>query len=239
MASYLVDGIFLAVTVAVTLLLVRRSLLDSLTVCGATLISALIALNCFEPAASFISNNMLAANDIWIASFVWFTSLIIIFAWLAAMIWIGFQKALGQTDLQLGRFDVVGRWFFSSICGYMLAAFLLTSMHTFPAPRDYWGAFPPELHRRSSPIAAFGPDYQLLTLSEYISNPRSAISGTPWKPTGPLFETDIHGNRWASFPVRYALWRETTQSLMQDYYPEDANETAIADVEQSSKNAFS
>lgn len=213
MLSYVMDAAFLLVLGSTAWLLARRSLLEAASICIAVILSALIALNGFEPSAAFISNNMFAANDLWFTSFLWFASIVVIFAWLAAMIALGFLKVIGSADPSFGRFDGPGRWTFGLLGGYMVAAFLLTSIHTLPTTRDFWGVFPPELHKRSSPVMASGPDYQLLTLTEYVCSPRELVTGAPWQPRGPLVELDIDGNRWASFPVRYAIWREAMHRL--------------------------
>lgn len=228
MLNYVFDILFVSVLAGATWLLLKRTVLESATLWLAFLLSGLVALVCFEPLAEFASKRMFLPSDVWFTCFFWFAIVILIFAWLTTMLFIGLQKVLSGTQLTLGALDLPLRWFFSLLSGYTLAAFLLVCVHTFPASRDFAGALPPEPAKRVGPIMRFAPDYQFLSLAEYVCNPRQALSGLPWRSRGPLAEMRLDENRWASFPVRYALWRESTRMLLDDYGEEVTEEPQLA-----------
>lgn len=223
MHVYVLDLAFLMVAAGVAWAVARGGLVHAAAIWFTFLLAALIALNCFEPVATFVSDNMFAATDTVVTRFLWFAALIVIFCGVTVFSLIGVFKVFPDaTGLTLGP-EVKGksawiRWCFSLLAGYTLAAFLLTSLHAFPSTRDFGGVFPPERALRAGPIMSLGPDYQLLTLTEYTCLPRSPVTGIPWQPDGPLVETKMQGNRWASFPNRYAIWREGINILV---YGED------------------
>ncbi|MCR9295087.1 MAG: CvpA family protein [bacterium] len=224
MLTYLIDIAFILVMAATAWMVARQTLLESVVAWLAVLLSALIALCCFEPIADFIIRQMFAPSDLRFTCFLWFFTLVFLFVWLLVMLSIGFLKAMHGATFNFGKADQAGRWFFGLLTGYTLAAFMLTSLHTLPAPREFWGALQPELPLRSNPLMRVGPDYQMLTVAEYALSPRSAWSGTPWTIRGPLPEARLEGNRWSSFPVRYALWREAIELYREEYAPRSGEE---------------
>lgn len=223
MHVYLLDLVFVLAVAGVAWAVARRPLVHAAAIWFTFVLAALIALNCFEPVATFINENMFAKTDVVVTRFLWFFALIAIFVGVTTLSLMAVFKVLPDATDLVGGGDGLGsragvRWCFSLLAGYTLAAFLLTSLHTLPSNRDFWGAFPPEVGKRSGPIMAFAPDYQFLTLAEYTCVPRAALTGSPWKPDGPLNGVNMQANRWASFPNRYAIWREGVSIMV---YGED------------------
>lgn len=227
MHHYLLDVLFLSIVGVVSFLLAKRSLVQVATFWLAVLISSLLALISFEPVSHFIVSNMFLATDEWLYCYAWFTSLLTIFAISMTLIFLVVSKLLSDMTVLSGTAETCVRWGVSLLAAYTLAAFLLTSVHTFPGNRDLAGFLPPELDQRQGPVMRFAPDYQLLTLTELVCTPRAPLTGTPWKIQGPLVETSLTSNRWSSFPIRYAIWREGVIVKLYQYdipYPDDEND---------------
>ncbi|HBE70102.1 MAG TPA: hypothetical protein DDW52_18295 [Planctomycetaceae bacterium] len=224
MVHYLLDLLFFGIVGAVCFVLAQRSLVQVATIGLAVLISSLLALICFEPVSGFIVSNMFLATDEWVYCYAWFACLLSVFALSMLLILMGANRIFSGMSAMSGRAETCCRWGMSLFTAYLLAAFLLTSLHTFPGNRDLAGLLPPELDRRQGVVQRLAPDYQLLTLAEFVCTPRAPLTGSPWKMEGPLVEASIKSNRWSSFPVRYALWREGVilKLYQQDLpYPED------------------
>ncbi|GAB5405469.1 MAG: hypothetical protein Aurels2KO_37000 [Aureliella sp.] len=237
MQYLLLDLVFVLIVVGAAIALAKRSVVEVTAVWFALLVSSLIALNSFEPIAHFIVTTMFAPTDEWFYCYLWFASLIAVFSLAMTLILKGFVTlldgiSLGGATAKRSGLERTTRWGISILAAYTLGAFLLTSLHAFPASRDFGGFFPPELHSRQGPILAMGPDYQLLTFTEYVSTPRSALTGSPWSLEGPLFVTSMASNRWASFPIRFAIWREAVDVKLND------RELTDDDVEGESEEVY-
>ncbi len=221
MLYYVLDLLFVLIVVGVTIALAKRSVFEVVAIWFALVLSILIALNSFEPVAYFIVTKMFAPTDEWFYCYMWFASLVAIFVFTMTLILKAFSTLLdgvllGSEPVQFRTVERSVRWGVSAAAAYTFTAFLLTSVHAIPGTRDFGGYFPPELQNRHGPVMALGPDYQLLTFTEYVSTPRSALTGSPWRLEGPLVKASLSGNRWSSFPVRYALWREATDIKLND-----------------------
>ncbi len=217
MLSYLFDIAFV-LTVILSALVVARSmtLAESALTFLAVLLASLFAISLFEPIAEWCSAKLFLATDYGVTKFLWPFFALFLFLLALAFLQQQFLRTVGETTDFGPKLESFGGWIFGGLAGYVLAAFLLTLVHTLPGPRNYWGLFEPEAHRRPGPVMAFAPDYQLLSLVDYTCVPRGALTGIQWTLGGPVATTDLRKGQWASFPVRYALWRESLAFLASD-----------------------
>lgn len=211
MLGYLFDIIFLAVVLAIAYYVSRRSIVHSATCCVATLLASLLSATTFESLAKWINRTYLLPSDFLISMRLNFIVSIGLFAIVLAILLWFIQLILPVAPQISLRVEPIGRWFFGIATGYLFASFLLVSFLTFPAPREFWGLLTPEAHRRSGPIGRCAPDYQFLSLVEYTSANAFAFSGGSWLLDRPVISADLKRGRWASFPIRYAIWRESVK----------------------------
>ncbi len=168
------------------------------------LLAALLAMNYFEPLASFLGNNI-SSSGAWqqrwdsIALIGLFVAFVFLFREVTVR--------LAPTYMQVHPLvHEAGRWGFAVMTGYIAMAFLLTALHTAPLPREFAG-FTPE---RDNFFGAVAPDRQWLGFTQYVSE-KSMRNGT----RGNLFDGPEYtfpqqeNSIWPSFPIRYAARRET------------------------------
>jgi len=99
-------------------------------------------------------------------------------------------------------------WILGVGTGYAAAAFLCVAVQTAPGPRDFWGYLPPEPDERSGPIMQFAPDYHWLGFTQHLSERVFRYPRGTRIFDGPTMTVGEQTGRWASFPLRYARWRE-------------------------------
>ena len=187
-------------------------------------ISGLVAMNFFEPAALYLSAFVPA-----ISIYADFVSLVGIFG----LCVIGLREAteyLVPTDIRVqDMLDLVGKWGFAAATGYVTMAILLTALHTAPLPRDFFD-FRPE-----TPVFfGLAPDRQWLGFTQYVSEHSLSTKRSPVvdpvtkRPViDPVTKSPLHMPNvfdgmirnagdpqsphpnvvWASFPIRYAMRR--------------------------------
>ena len=185
-----------------------------------TLISGLVAMNFFEPLAAQLTFLPDAYRD--------FVALIGLFTILVFCLRAGAEHISPSYIQVIPTVDSIGKWGFGGATGYLTMAILLTSLHTAPLPRDFWG-FKPE---RTNFLGS-APDRQWLGFVQYVSEKplarmvryksgnkdvylarafdgRYEVVGDPAHPyrvrnhTGNEVEQVI----WPSFPIRYASRRD-------------------------------
>ena len=181
-------------------------------------LSGLLAMNLFEPAANMMESVMDSYEwqNRWdIITFLGLFSLGV-FGWRDA------TERIMPTSLQVAGLVHESRWLFGAAAGYAMMASLLTAMHTAPLGRTFIG-FKPE---RSNLFDSLAPDMQWLGFTQYVSE-RVMRAG----PNGPVFDGAVyspilgdpsdstlspeHRKRieesvtiWSSFPIRYAQRRD-------------------------------
>ena len=186
-----------------------------------TLLSALVAMNFYEPVAikldGFVPKEY---SDI--------VALLGLFIVLVFGLRLGCEQIAPSYIQVVPALDSFGRWLFGGATGYLLMAFLLTSLHTGPLPREFMG-FTPE--RKN--FFGSAPDRQWLGFVQYISE--KPLCGWPSRekvgaieynshtfdghfekvgdPLKPYHNRDSYGRDtpqviWPSFPIRYAMRRE-------------------------------
>lgn len=178
------------------------------------LLSGLLAMNYFEPAAAFL-DGMLGGwrgySDI-IALLGLFTAFVFALR-------LGTEH-LSPTFIQLpSSADQAGRWVFGALTGYLTMALLLTSLHTAPLPRMFMG-FKPE----RANFFGMAPDRQWLAFTQYVTEKPFGWYMFQDRNTNELVAHAFDGKYellgdptapfpntiWPSFPIRYATRRGQT-----------------------------
>lgn len=198
----------IAILAVITYLLSIEGIWTAASTLLCVVISGLIAMNFFEPAALYLTFFVPA-----IAPYADFVSLVGIFGLLV----FGLRELteyLCPLDIRVpDLLDTIGKWGFAAATGYVTMAFLLTALHTAPLPREMFD-FRPE-----APVF-FGlyPDRQWLGFTQYVSEKSlsNSIVTVPGMPgTQPnIFDGQVRkiGQSpnliWSSFPIRYAMRRD-------------------------------
>mgnify|MGYP003629999711 FL=1 len=166
------------------------------------LLAGLLAMNYFEPLATFLTNNI-SSSGAWrqrwdsIALIGLFVAFIFLFREITVRI--------APTYMQVQPLvHEITRWSFAALTGYIAMAFLLTALHTAPLPREFAG-FTPE---RNNLFGAAAPDRQWLGFTQYVSEKsmRNGAAGHIFD--GPEYTFPQQQNSiWPSFPIRYATRR--------------------------------
>lgn len=211
-ASLIFDLAFLVVAGATAWFVARRLVVDSAILLLAIVLASLLSIVLFEPIAELCRKRLFSPTDVAVTKFLWSFFALGIFVLAFIILLQSFSVAVGKTP-ELGRlWETAGCWVIGGLAGYVLAAFLLTVVHILPGSRDFRGTFMPEVHRRIGPVMTIAPDYQFLAFVEYTCSPRSAFTGRPWQLGRPVVSAGIEEGHWASFPIRYAVWREDLES---------------------------
>lgn len=168
------------------------------------LISGLLAMNLFEPVAGWMESIL--------GGYEWQTrwDIICLLGLFSLGVW-GLREATDRimpTSLEVPGLLYESRWLLGVASGYVVAAIVLTSLHTAPLSREFMG-FRPE---RNNLFDIVAPDRQWLAFTQYVSE-HVMRSGSD----GPIFDGAVF-NRiqedpstqqvWSSFPIRYAQRRE-------------------------------
>lgn len=185
-------------------------------------LSGLLAMNLFEPAAEMLQGIM--------GSYEWQHrwDIVAFLGIFSLSVW-GLREATDRimpTTLEVAGLVYEFRWLLGAGAGYAMVAILLTSLHIAPLSREFIG-FRPE---RSNLLDTMAPDRQWLGFTQYVSE-RVLRAG----PNGPIFDgaafpildtnsaesvaypelvrspegqklTEV--KTWSSFPIRYAQRRE-------------------------------
>ncbi|MBD3672710.1 MAG: CvpA family protein [Planctomycetaceae bacterium] len=197
----MIDIVLIAILAGVSWCVASEGFAGALQTAIICIISGLLAMNFFEPAAVALSGMLPANYSSWADA----VSLIGLYAILVTLMRLAVERvAPGFPDTQKPLYEA-GRWGGAFISGYVTMAFLLTAFHTAPVPRDYLG-FTPE---RNNLLDFAAPDRQWLGFTQYVSEKSLKKWGNPNIFDGPQMSI---GNStttvWASFPIRYATRRE-------------------------------
>lgn len=206
--AYLPDVLFVVVTLAVGTWMARQNLIETIACFFALLLSGIAAIAFHGPLAAWSEPTWFHFQDFVRMRYMWIVWFLIVYGFVTVgLLAIVFRAIAGSTVLD-DRYEKIGRRVFGFLGGYVLASTLLVAVHTFPGNRDFWGAFPPERALRAGPIMRIAPDYQLLTVADFLCNPGHPITGTPWLGKGPFVTNNILDGDYGSFPLRYCVWRE-------------------------------
>jgi hypothetical protein len=173
--------------------------------CACVLFSALLAMNFFEPFANFAERYLITD---W--SMYWdFIALCGLFAACVTGLRFLCDYLSPRYPQMVALAEDIGRWGFGLVAGYVTMAFLLTSLHTAPLPREFLG-FTPE---RKNLFNLMAPDRQWLGFTQFVSEHALSMGGQPHVFDGPNASfiqapADQKPNTvWPSFPIRYATRR--------------------------------
>jgi hypothetical protein len=197
----------IAVIGVITWLLSQEGIWGAASVLVIVVLSGLVAMNFFEPAAILLTRFVPAVGN-----YADFICLVGLFA--GSVFGLRYlSEYLVPVDIRVpDMLDMIGKWGFAAATGYVTMAILLTSLHTAPLPREFFD-FKPE-----TPIfLGVAPDRQWLGFTQYVSE-RSLANYTGFdqatqKALPNIFDGQIRkvGDSpnaiWSSFPIRYATRR--------------------------------
>ncbi len=207
----MIDVILLLIMGAVTWCVASEGARGAALTCLCVIFSGLLAMNFFEPLANFLQSSV--AGGSW--GVRWdIVALVGLFAGFV----LGLREAtdrISPTYVQIqGLLYEIVRWGAGLLTGYVTMAFLLTSLHTAPLPREFIG-FRPE---RNNFLNVAAPDRQWLGFTQYVSEkifrqgPGNRIFDGPQLVVGDPKQP--YPNRvWPSFPIRYAHRRQMLSAM--------------------------
>ena len=197
----------IAIVGIITWLLSQEGIWGAASTLVCVVVSGLVAMNFFEPAAMYLSFFVPAAGE-----YADFVCLLGLFAGGT----IGLRELteyLAPTDIRVpDLMDTIGKWAFAAITGYVTMAILLTALHTAPLPREIFD------FRSESPVFfGFSPDRQWLGFTQYVSE-KSLPNRVVYDQVSRKYEPNIFDGHtkkvgdspnlvWSSFPIRYAMRR--------------------------------
>ena len=165
------------------------------------LLSALIAMDYFEPLADLMQSAL--GND-W-ANRVDFIALVGLFALGVFGLRYLSDKLVPNFITVNSRFYDACRWVFGLSTGYLTIAFFLAALHTAPLPREFLG-FTPE---RNNFFGMLAPDRDWLGFVQYVSERSMPSSEDGRVFDGSSFRLPGHDNEiWPTYIFRYASRRE-------------------------------
>lgn len=210
MTAWIADLVFAAVVLLAALLVRRGGAVRSGVRLPGLILAGLLAMNYFEPMAKLVID--LGDDADFLLRFARFASLIGLLASAVIVLWALTGRLLPESPELPPLVERVAGWTCSLLGGYVLAAVLLTAVHTFPGPREFGGFFPPEADRRKGPLLKFAPDYQWLGFTQHVSEHVLLRPGNDRVFDGPQRRVGNVRGRWPSFPLRYAQWRSQFDS---------------------------
>jgi hypothetical protein len=205
----MIDIILVVILAGVTWCVASEGFSGAIQTAIICIISGLAAMNFFEPLAATLEGILPADYAAWADS----VALIGIFAISVTILRLVVERVdPGFPDARKPMYEA-GRWLGALLAGYVTMAFLLTTLHTAPLPREFLG-FAPE---RANLLNLAAPDRQWLGFTQYVSEKSLKKWGNPNIFDGPQMQLGNSGNPypndvWASFPIRYATRRENLSS---------------------------
>lgn len=208
MLAYLFDFLFLLIAGGCGWLFARLEMVRAVRALMAFLIASLIALGLFEWVGGRLQSTYLTATESGLMHYMGFLALAILFGFsFGALIFLG-KSLLPEPPEFDDKIEKPARWLIGVLAGYLVASFVLVSMHAFPAPRDFWGAFEPNAEDRTGPIMRMAPDYHYLGLVDLAIGRTFAVDADGWTFNSPIMTVQTYGRRWPTFVARYAVWRQ-------------------------------
>lgn len=176
------------------------------------LLSALIAMNFFEPLANVLDGVLPAYKN-----YMDIVSLVGLFIGAVFGFRLGSEYLVPLYIGLPSTIDQIGKWLFGLLTGYVTMAFLLTALHTAPLAREFMG-FKPE----RANFFGMAPDRQWLGFVQYVTEKPYARIMFQDRDTKQLIPHAFDGRYellgdkasaypntiWPSFPIRYAARRE-------------------------------
>lgn len=163
------------------------------------LLSGLLAMNYFEPLAESLQGMYPSWG--YRFDFIALTLLFAVFVLLFRLLTIYILP--NYIEIHTYAYEA-GRWGFGLLTGWVTMAFLLTSLHTAPLPREFLG-FRPE---NKNFFGAVAPDRQWLGFVQFLSEKNLARFGAPRIFDGRQENVlGVQNTTWPSFPIKYASRR--------------------------------
>lgn len=204
----MIDLVLLLIIAGVTWAVAGEGPWGAALVLFSVLISGLLAMNLFEPVAGWMEN-VLGGYD-WQNRW----DVICLLGIFSLGVW-GMRELTDRimpTSLSVAGLVYESRWLLGAATGYVVAAIVLTALHTAPLGREFLG-FRPE---RNNLFEAAAPDRQWLAFTQYVSEHvmRSGANGPIFDGAEfPRIAEDPNTRQiWSSFPIRYAQRREAYAS---------------------------
>lgn len=168
-------------------------------------LAGLLAMNFYEPLSDSIVHLLRKDNSL--ARYGDFVSLLALFITGVMAIRMINSRLLRDSPELPPLMERIAAFVGGFFVGGVVAAVLLTSLHTFPGSRDFGGYFRPEPERRTGPIARWGPDVCWLGFTQHVSENVFRVGDGQRVFDGPRLDLGEHNDRWPTFPYRYARWR--------------------------------
>lgn len=211
-----IDIALLAIVVLVTFFVAQDGPWNAILTMFSVIFSGLLAMNFFEPLASFLAKQ----ND-WLKDRADFLCLVGLFALFTFLMRLGLEQ-VAPTNLDLPDIAYrIGQWGFGFATGYITMAILLTALHTAPMPRKFLG-FSPE---RKNFLGMTAPDVQWLGFTQHVTSSVfgrrfSMVNENGQREVGyrcfdgmrHLFPGKTESDYLPTFIMRYATWRQRTIS---------------------------
>jgi len=197
----------IAIIGIITWLLSTEGIWGAASTLVCVVLSGLIAMNFFEPAAMYLTLFVPV-----VANYADFAALVGLFAGCVFGLR-SLTEYLAPTDIRVpDLLDLLGKWGFAAATGYVTMAFLLTALHTAPLPRQFFD-FQPE----TPAFFGIAPDRQWLGFTQYVSE-RSLPNRVNYDPATQQTLPNVFDGQfrkvgdtpnmvWSSFPIRYAMRR--------------------------------
>lgn len=195
----MIDIAVLAVFGATTYLVASEGAWGAASTLVAAILSGLVAMNYFEPAAETLQQSFPAWRDRFDV-----IAMLGLFAGGVALMRVAVEK-IQPTDLPVeGKaYDVV-RWLCGAGTGYVVAAIALTAFHTAPLAPGTLG-----FHPERDNVFGDAPDRRWLAHVHHLSETSYRVTDASGRPSlfdGPTFPIVAGGTpeTWPTFPIRYA-----------------------------------
>jgi Colicin V production protein len=205
MIEWVADLVFAAVVLLTALIVAQGGAVRGGIRLICVVLAGLFAMNYFEPLAT-LAIDLADGADV-VSRYARFVVLVVLFAAVQLVLWAATRRLLPESPELPARVERPANWLCGLLTGYVLAAVLLTALHTFPGPREFGGCFVPEADRREGPILRIAPDYQWLGFTQHVSEHVFRRGGEGRVFDGPSYQIGGVRSRWSSFPLRYARWR--------------------------------
>lgn len=180
------------------------------------LLSALFAMNYFEPLANFLDGLLPTYKH-----YMDVVALVGLFGLAVFGLRTGVEYVTPTYIALPNMFDMVGKWAFAAMTGYLTMAFLLTALHTTPLPREFLG-----FKAEQPNFFGIAPDRQWLGFVQYVTEKgysHAKFSDPVTKKAIPHMFDGQYARLvkssgpdanliWSSFPIRYAMRREKLEA---------------------------
>jgi hypothetical protein len=204
-----IDILLVGIVGLVTFLVAQDGPWNAILTMFAVIFGGLLAMNFFEPLAVFVSKQIPSQE-----SRADIICLLGLFALFVFLIRLGLEQLTPSNPDLPDLVFKIGQWGFGLATGYITMAIILTSLHTAPLPRKFFG-FTPE---RPNFLGVSRPDVQWLGFTQHVTEhvfARRFIDRTKGEVAFRNFDGQRHqfpgkqeSDYLATFIIRYATRRQ-------------------------------